>query len=79
MSVVELGLLINIDMWFLLPDDQQIANEGWFCRYKSKNKVTELFDCLKNCDIEYKESTDSIFLRKLIEDTSILKVTKIRK
>ena len=32
MSVVELGLLIDIDMCFLLPDYQQIGNEGWLCR-----------------------------------------------
>ena len=32
MSVVELGFLVDIVMCFLLPDDQQIENEGWFCR-----------------------------------------------
>ena len=36
MSVVELGLLIDVNMYFFLPDDQQIANEGWFCRSESK-------------------------------------------
>ena len=38
MSVVKLGLLIDIDMCFSFPDNQQIANEGWFCRSKSKDK-----------------------------------------
>ena len=38
MSVVELGLLIDIGMYFFLPDDQKIANEGWFCRSKYKYK-----------------------------------------
>ena len=37
MSVVELGFLIDIDMCFFLPDDQQISNEGWLCILKSKN------------------------------------------
>ena len=36
MSVIELGLLIDIDMCFFLPDEQQISNEGCFCRSKSK-------------------------------------------
>ena len=43
MSVVELGLLIDIDICFFLPDDQQIENEGWFCRSKSKYKVYVIF------------------------------------
>ena len=38
MSIVELGLLVDIGMFFFLPDDQQIANEGWFFRSKSKNR-----------------------------------------
>ena len=39
MSGVELGLLIDIEMCFFLPDDQQIVNERWFCRSKSKDKI----------------------------------------
>ena len=36
MSVVELVLLIDIDMCFILPDDLQISNKEWFCRSKTK-------------------------------------------
>ena len=38
MSVVELGLLININMYFILPDGQQIANEGWLFASKYQRK-----------------------------------------
>ena len=38
MIVVELGLLIDISMCFILPDDRKIANEGWFCRSKYQYK-----------------------------------------
>ena len=38
MSVVELGLLIDINMCFILPDDRQIENEEWFCRFKYQYK-----------------------------------------
>ena len=47
MSVVELGFFMDIYMYFSLPDDQQIANEGCFCRSKYKCKGMELFDCIK--------------------------------
>ena len=36
MSIFHIWFLIYIDMCFFLSDDQQIANEGWFCRSKSK-------------------------------------------
>ena len=39
MIAVELGFLIDIDMCYLLPDDQQIKNEGCFHILKSKNKI----------------------------------------
>ena len=42
MSVVELGLLIDIEMYFSLPDDQKIANEGLFCILKYKYKRYEI-------------------------------------
>ena len=38
MIVVELGLLKDIDMYFFMPDYQQIANEGWFYISKYKYK-----------------------------------------
>ena len=37
-SVFELGLLIDTNKCFILPDDQQIANEGWLCRSKYQYK-----------------------------------------
>ena len=42
MSVVKLGFLIDINMCYFLPDDQQIANEGWFWISKSKNGIYEI-------------------------------------
>ena len=38
----------------------------------------ELFDCLKNCDRKYKESTDSKFVRKFDRRYSNLKNEKNR-
>ena len=58
MSIVELGLLVDIGMFFFLPDDQQIANEGWFFRSKSKNRGYGILWLPQKCDIKYKESTD---------------------
>ena len=44
MSVVKLGLLIDIDIeMFFFSDDQQIVNEGWFCGSKSKYKMYAIF------------------------------------
>ena len=43
-----------------------------------KTKVMELFDCLKNCDRKYKESTDSKFVRKFDRRYSNLKNEKNR-
>ena len=65
MSVIELGLLIGIIMCFFLPDDQQIANEGWFYRLKSKKNYGILWLPQKICDIKYKEGIDSKFVRKI--------------
>ena len=48
MSVFELWLLIDINMYLLLPDDQQIANEGWFCLSKSKNEFYGILWTHKN-------------------------------
>ena len=36
-----------------------------------KTKFMELFDCLKKCDRKYKESIDSIFMKKMIKNISI--------
>ena len=35
MIVVEIGLLIDIHLCFILPDDRQTAKKGWFKRFKS--------------------------------------------
>ena len=43
-----------------------------------KTKVAEFFDCLKNCDRKYEESTDSIFVRKIDRRYFNLKMTKIK-
>ena len=39
MSVVEIWLLIDIETFFVNPDDQQIANEGCYCWSKPKNEI----------------------------------------
>ena len=38
MSVVELGLFIDINICYILPYDQQISNEGWFFASKYQYK-----------------------------------------
>ena len=38
MSVVDLGLLIDIEMCFILPGDRQVENEGWLCISKYNYK-----------------------------------------
>ena len=38
MSVVKLGLLKDRNMCCILPDDQQIASEGWLFASKYKYK-----------------------------------------
>ena len=78
MSVVELGLLIDIDMCFFLPDDYQIANKGWFCRLKSKDKSYGIHWLPQKI---VTENTKKSYIRslweKLIEDTSISKMKKM--
>ena len=38
MILVEIGLLVDINMCFILSDDQKISNEGWFFASKSQYK-----------------------------------------
>ena len=79
MSVVELGLLIDINMCFILPDDRNIANEGWFCRSKSQYKRYLILWLPQNIVTENKKAAHIRNIwSKLIEDTSIWKMTKMR-
>ena len=39
MSVDNLKVLIYINMCYILPNDQQIANEGWFFASISQYKL----------------------------------------
>ena len=46
--------------------------KGGYVDQNLKTEFMEFFDCLKNCDIKYKESTDSKFVRKkMINDILI--------
>ena len=70
MTVVQLRLLIDIEIFYFLPDDQQIADEGWFCRFKSKKLWNDL-TASKIVTENTNKSQIRIFSRKMIEDISI--------
>ena len=71
-SVVEPVLLIDIKMYLILPDNQQIANEGWFCRNKYQYKRCGILWLPQNIMTENKKSSQIWYLWEiLIEDTSI--------
>ena len=76
MSVVELRSLIEIIMRFFLPDDQQISNEGWFYRLRSKKSYGILWLPQKVLTKNTKKAQIRNLWEKLIEDTSIWNMTK---
>ena len=49
MSVVNLRLMLDINMCCILPDELQIANEGWFLSSKYQYKRYPL-NALTYCD-----------------------------
>ena len=55
MSIVNLNVLIYINMCFILPNDRQIANEGWLFASLSQNKLMEFFDCLNIFGLKLKK------------------------
>ena len=52
--------------------------KGGYVDRNLKIKVMELFNCLKNCDRKYKESTDSEFVREIYRRYFSMKNNKIR-
>ena len=75
MTVVELGFLIDINMCFILPEDQQISNEGWFFASKSQYKRYGILWLTQNV---VTENTKKAYIRNLweilIEDNSIWQI-----
>ena len=70
MSLVELGMLIDIGMWFLLPDNQKIVDKGWFCRSKYKYIRYGILWLSQNIITENTKTAQIQYLwEKLIEDT----------
>ena len=77
-SVDNLKVLININMCCILPNNQQIENEGWLFDLRSQYKPLCILWLTQNIVTEMKNTAQ---IRKLgemlIYETSIWKITNI--
>ena len=65
MSVFELGLLIEINMCFILPEDWQIENEGWFYRPKYQYKRYGILSLPQNIVTENATTAHILYFWKI--------------
>ena len=79
MSVDNGKVLIYINMCSIFPNDQNIANEGWFFFLRAKYKLYSIFWLTQDIVTKMKNTAH---IRKLWEiliyETSIWKMTEIR-
>ena len=79
MSVDNLKVLIYINIFCILPNDQQLANEGCLFALIYQYKLYGLFWLPQNIVTEMKNTAYILKLwEMLIYETSIWKMTKIR-
>ena len=80
MSVVNLKVFIYINMCCILPDDQKIANEGWFFALIYQNKIYVILWLPQNIVTEIKKTAHiQKWWEILIDENSIWQITKMRK